>query len=180
MARLTQVTDQDASPAAGQIFAALKGKIGMVPNVYRVVANQPAALSGLLKLGEELGHGSFDPRTREAIALAVAGANDCDYCASAHTAVSKNLKVEDAEIAARLRGKSADPRIQAILAFAVALAEKRGFVSDGDLQAARTAGLSDADIVETIANVVANIFTNYINHVAETDIDFPTVKAAAA
>lgn len=180
MARLTQISDEAASPAAVEIFGAVKAKLGKVPNIYRAAANQPAALSALLSVGAELGKGSFDPKTREAIALAVAGANECDYCASAHTAISKNLKVDDGEINARLHGKSADPRLQAILTFALAVTDKRGLVSDADLAAAREAGLSDADIIETVANVVANIFTNYINHVAQTDIDFPVVNARAA
>lgn len=180
MARINQVTDDTAAPAAAELFDAIRAKVGMVPNVYRVAANQPAALKGLLGLGEALGQGSFDARTREAIALTVAGENACDYCASAHSAISRNLRVDDAEIAARLAGRSTDPRLQAILSLSAAVVRERGFVGDAALAAARDAGLSDADIVETVANVVANIFTNYLNHVAETDIDFPVVRARAA
>ncbi len=180
MSRLTKITDENASPAAAELFGAIKSKVGMVPNVYRVIANQPAALKGLLGLGEDLGQGSFDAATRDAIALAVAGENNCDYCASAHTAISKGLKVDQNEITARLNGKSSDERLQAILTFAVAVVDKKGFVSDEDLALARNAGLDDAAIVETIANVVANIFTNYINHTAQTEIDFPAVSAKAA
>jgi len=178
MPRLETITDQGANPAASELFSAIKTKVGMVPNLYRVTANQPAVLKGLLQLGETLGEGQFDAQTREAIALTVAGVNDCDYCASAHTAISKSLKVDENEIKSRLRGRSDDPRLAAILTFAAAVTEKRGFVSDSDIQTARDAGLGDAEIVETIGNVAANIFTNYINHVAETEIDFPRVTAS--
>lgn len=177
MPRLTQLTDAAASAEAKDIFGAIKAKVGFVPNLYRVAGNQPAVLGALLGFGEALGKGSFDARTREAIALAVAGANDCDYCASAHTAISKGLKIDDAEIGARLKGRSTDPRTNAIVRLAAALVERRGFASDADLKAARDAGLTDGDIVETIGNVAQNIFTNYLNHVARTDIDFPAVKA---
>ncbi len=180
MSRLKQITDQDASPAQAELFTAIKSKVGMTPNLYRVVGNQPAALKALLGLNENLAEGEFDAATRDAIALTAAGANGCDYCASAHTAISKSLKVDGAEIEARLRGKSADAGLQAILTFAVAVIEKRGWVNDDDLKAARDAGLNDGQIVETSANVVANIFTNYINHVAHTDIDFPVVLTKAA
>lgn len=180
MARIPAVTDDAASPAAAELFAAIKGKVGMVPNLYRVAANQPAVLAALLGAGEALNGGHFDAKTREAIALAVAGANHCDYCASAHTAISKSLKVDQGEIDARLAGGSADPRLDAILKLAVRTVEARGFVTDADLAAARDAGLDDSDIIEVVANVVANIFTNYINHVAETEIDFPLVRAPAA
>lgn len=180
MARITQVSDDAATPHAATLFTAIKGKLGMVPNLYRVAANQPAVLAGMLGLNEALAGGSFDARTREAIALAVAGANSCDYCASAHAAISAGLKVSPEAIDAHLGGRSDDPRVAAILRLALAIVQARGLVTDAELTAARDAGLSEADIVETVANVVANIFTNYINHVAETDIDFPARKARAA
>ncbi len=180
MTRLTQLTDEAAAPAAQELFAAIKSKVGMVPNLYRVLANEPAALAANLGINEALGNGSFDAKTREAIALVSAGANNCDYCASAHTAISKSLKVDQAEISARLHGASSDPKLDVILKFAKAVIDKRGFVSDDELAAARNGGLNEGEVVETIANVVANIFTNYVNHVAETEIDFPEVKANAA
>lgn len=180
MARITQVADTAATPDATAHFTAIKGKIGLVPNLYRVAANQPAVLAALLGLNETLAGGSFDVRTREAIALAVAGANDCDYCASAHAAISAGLKVAPAAVEAHLAGRSDDPRLASILRLALAIVAERGLVSDADLAAARQAGLSEADIVETVGQVVANLFTNYLNHVAATDIDFPVRSARAA
>lgn len=179
MSRITPVTDTAATPEQAAIFAAIKSKLGVVPNLYRTAARQPAVLGALLGLGDALGKGSFDAKTREAIALAVAGANDCDYCASAHTAISQSLKVDGAEIEAHRRGRSADARLQAILSLAIAITDKKGFATDADLAAAHEAGLTDADVLEVIGSVVANIFTNYLNHVAQTEIDFPVVKAAA-
>ena len=180
MARLTQVADGDATPETADLFGAIRKKIGMVPNLYRVAGNQPAALAGLLGLNEALAGGGFDARTREAIALTVAGANGCDYCASAHAAISSGLKVPPEAIEDHLLGRSTDPRMAAILSFATDIVERRGMVSDADVSRARAAGLTDADIVETVANVVANIFTNYLNNVAKTDIDFPPRRARAA
>jgi uncharacterized peroxidase-related enzyme len=180
MARLTQITDHHANPQATALFTAIKGKVGMVPNLYRVAANQPAVLNGMLGLNEALAAGSFDARTREAIALAVAGANGCDYCASAHAAISAGLKVAPATIEAHLQGRSDDPRTASILKLATAIISSAGKVADTDLASARKAGLTEADIVETVGQVVANIFTNYLNHVADTDIDFPSRSAHAA
>ncbi|MGD9525132.1 MAG: carboxymuconolactone decarboxylase family protein [Gemmatimonadales bacterium] len=180
MARITQVSDSTAAPEAAALFTAIKGKIGMVPNLYRVAANQPKVLAALLGLNETLAGGGFDARTREAVALAVAGENICDYCASAHAAISAGLKVPPATIDAHLAGQSDDPRTAAILRLATAIVADRGRVANAELAAAREAGLTEADIVETIANVVANIFTNYLNHVADTDIDFPARHARAA
>ena len=178
MARLTQIDDASANGETAEIFGAIRAKIGMVPNLYRVAANQPAALRALLCANDELSKGSFDARTREAIALTVAGRNGCDYCASAHAAISKGLKVEEAAIGDYLSGRAADARTDAILRLSAAILETRGKVSDAAFQAARNAGLSEADMVETLGNVVVNIFTNYLNHVAETEVDFPLRSAA--
>ncbi|NRQ34854.1 hypothetical protein HII36_23910 [Nonomuraea sp. NN258] len=52
----------------------------------------------------------------------------------------------------------------------------RGGVSDADLKAAREEGLSDGEIAEVVANVALNVFTNYIDTTADTDIDWPVVR----
>lgn len=173
MARLTQLSDELASSDALKIFGAIDARIGMVPNLYRVAANQPAVLRGLLGLNDELANGAFDAHTREAIALAVAGANGCDYCEAAHSTISRNLKMKDVEIDAYLAARADEPRLAAILTLAVSIVAMQGRIDDDELTAAREAGLPDAEIVETVGNVVVNIFTNYLNHVAQTDIDFP-------
>jgi uncharacterized peroxidase-related enzyme len=128
-----------------------------------------------------LSAGALPAQTRERIALAVAQINGCGYCLSAHTYLGKNLaKLDDAEIAANRRGGSHDPKADAAVRFAAKVASLRGHVSDADLQAVRMAGYEDAQIVEIVQHVALNTWTNYINEVARTEIDFPAVEAAAA
>lgn len=177
--RIEPVDPARASGRARELLAGVRKALGLTPNVVRTMARRPAVLDGYLNLAEALGQGSFDARTREAIALTVAGANDCGYCASAHTAISRGLKVADAEIAARLGGNSSDPRLDAALKFARAVVARRGEVTDAELAAVRLAGHDDGAILEIVANVVLNILTNYVNHVAQTEIDFPAVDASA-
>lgn len=176
MPRLTAIDPNTAHGSAKDLLGAVQQKIGMAPNVLRTMAHSPAALKGYLDFGEALSTGRFDPETREAIALAVAGANTCIYCASAHTAVSKSLKVDAAEIRQRLTGRASDPKLDAVLVFARSVVDKRGWVSDEDIAAVHKAGHDDQTVVEIVANVVANIFTNYLNHIADTDVDFPVVE----
>jgi len=177
MARLMQISDNSADTETSRIFGAIRSKIGKVPNLYRVAANRPAVLRALLSANDSLSEGGFNAHIREAIALAVAGRNGCDYCASAHSAIAKGLKVSPDTIGQYLEGRAEDERLQAILTLALAIVDRRGRLADRELDAARTAGLSEADIVETVGNVVLNIFTNYLNHVADTDVDFPVVSA---
>lgn len=179
MSRLNSINPETATGKAAELLATVKSSMGMVPNLTKVMANQPAVLDTFLAIGGALSQGSFDAKTREAIALTVAGANECDYCASAHSAISQSLKVDDAEIKQRLSGHSNDPKLDALLHFASRVVDAKGKVTDADLEAVKAAGYDDGAIMEITANVVANIFTNYINHVADTEIDFPIVRTTA-
>ena len=178
MSRLNIVNPETATGAAAELLDNVKAGMGAVPNITKVMANQPAVLEMFLNIGGALSKGAFDAQTREAIALTVAGANKCDYCASAHTAISQSLKVDQSEINQNLQGKSSDPKLAALLTFSAAIVSKQGSVSDEDIAGVKAAGYDDAAIAEATANVSANIFTNYINHVAQTDIDFPEVKTS--
>jgi AhpD family alkylhydroperoxidase len=107
--------------------------------------------------------------------------NGCDYCLSAHTYLAKNLsKLDDAEIAANRSGGSNDPKAEVAVRFAKKVAEARGRVSDTDLNTVRAAGYDDAQIIEIVQHVALNVWTNYLNVVAETDIDFPIVQTRKA
>lgn len=182
MSRIITPASIDAAPAATHPYLqAVQRQFGAVPNLFRVVANSPAALEGYLGMAGALGKGKLPAQTRERIALAVAQINGCNYCLSAHTAMGKDLaKLSDAEIAANRHGGSLDPKADAAVRFAAKVARERGHVSDADVQAVRMAGYDDAQIVEIVQHVALNTWTNYINEVAQTEIDFPVAQALAA
>jgi uncharacterized peroxidase-related enzyme len=168
-----------AAPALSQpMLEAVGKKLGMVPNLFKTFAHSPAVLQYYLAGSEALGTGTLTAALREQIALVTAGANQCDYCASAHTLMGKGAGLADAEMADNLRGRSGNGKTQAALDFAAAIVTERGRVSDAQLAAVRAAGHGDAEVVEIVAVVAANIFTNYFNHIAGTVIDFPVVKSA--
>lgn len=175
MSRIPAIDPSTATGATAELFAAAQKKMGAVPNVLRVLGNSPAALNAYLTLSDVLSGTRFDAREREAIALAVAGANECGYCASAHGFISRNLKVSDVEIRQHLRAESDNPRLNAALRFARAVVDRKGWAGDADLVRARDAGLTNQEIVEIVALTAANILTNYTNHIAATEIDFPPV-----
>lgn len=177
----TPATVADAPVKAQPLLEAVRKQLGSVPNLFRVVANSPAALEGYLGLSAALGKGSLPAATRERIALAVAEINGCDYCLSAHSYLGKSVaKLDEAEILANRHGHSNDPVADAAVRFAVKVVGARGKVGDDDLRAVRLAGYDDAQIVEIVQHVALNTWTNYINNVAGTVIDFPVAKALAA
>lgn len=177
----TPATIADAPMAAQPLLEAVKKQIGSVPNLFRVVSNSPAALEGYLGLNAALGKGTLPAATRERVALAVAEINACDYCLSAHSFMGKNLaKLDEAEILANRGGHSNDPKADAAVHFAAQVTKARGHVSDDDLRAVKMAGYDDAQVVEIVLHVALNTWTNYINSVAQTVIDFPRAKSLAA
>lgn len=177
----TPATIAEAPLAAQPLLEAVQKQIGTVPNLFRTVSNSPAALEGYLGLSGALGKGSLPAATRERIALAVAEINGCAYCLSAHSYLGKHLaKLDDAEILANRMGHSNDAKADAAVHFAALVTKARGHVSDDEVQAVKQAGYDDAQVVEIVLHVALNTWTNYINEVAQTVIDFPAAKALAA
>jgi len=182
MSRIAIPATIEAAPTASQpLLQAVKRQLGSVPNLFRLVANSPAALEGYLGLFGALGKGALPAATGERIALAVAEINGCGYCLSAHTYLGKHVaKLDDAEMAANRSGGSHDAKADAAVRFAVSVTQQRGHVSEAELQAVRSAGYSDAQVIEIVLHVALNTWTNYVNEVAKTDIDFPVVTARKA
>ena len=177
----TPATINDAPEASRPVLEAIQKQIGSVPNIFRLVSTSPAALNGLTALQGALGKGKLPPAPRERIALTMAEANGCDYCLSAHTYTgTKFAKLDDSEIEANRRGTSTDPKAAAAVEFARALVDSRGSVAAGEIEKVRAAGYGDADILEIIAHVALNTFTNYVNEALGTEIDFPRIDRLAA
>lgn len=156
----------DSAPAASQpaLQRLLKG--GRIPNMLAAMANSPATLNGYLQLAHNLSQGSFTAAERERIALAVSAENGCDYCLAAHGWLAGQAGVSAAEQAAARAGSAQDP----LAALAVELLRTRGQVSAERL---RNAGMDDGRQVELVAQVALMVLSNYLNNLAQPDIDFP-------
>lgn len=158
------------------LFDVVKGKLGKVPNGIRVLANSASALEGYLCLNRALAGGVLPAALREQIALAVGDINACGYCLSLHIHTGGLAGLSPQDIASARFANAANGKADAALKLARSITLQRGQISDADIQAARTAGHSDAEIVEIILHVGLNTITNYINNVARTVIDFPQLE----
>ncbi|MFO1065391.1 MAG: carboxymuconolactone decarboxylase family protein [Pirellulales bacterium] len=176
MSRIQAIAPEQATGKAKELLDAVGAKLGLVPNMARAMANSPAVLDGYLGLSGALAKGTLSARVREQIALTVGQRNHCDYCLAAHSTIGKMSGLTEEQILDSRHGKAIDSKTDAVLRLAGLLVDNRGRVSDRELDEARAAGLNDATIAEVVGAVALNIFTNYFNHVAETEIDFP--KAA--
>jgi uncharacterized peroxidase-related enzyme len=176
MSRIRAVNPAEATGKAKDLLDAAQKKLGITPNMMKTMAQSHAVLEAYLNFSEALASGSLNAKEREQIALAVGEANGCGYCVSAHTAIGKIVGLSEDDINYSRQSSSGDVKTDAALKFARTIVLERGEVSDADVQKVREAGFSDGEIAEIIANVSLNIFTNYFNHIAGTEIDFPKVE----
>lgn len=175
MARVPILTIDTASPATQANLSRIEKAFGKIPNMFGVVANSPAALQSMWGSFGVFSTGALGAALTEQIAVAVADTNDCSYCLAAHTALGAQAGLSTADLATAQQGRSDDPSIDALLQFARSLVEQRGQVAEGEITKLRDLGWTDSQIVETIAQVGLNLFTNYINIALDVPVDFPEV-----
>ncbi|MCF7223546.1 carboxymuconolactone decarboxylase family protein [Marilutibacter chinensis] len=177
MSRIALIDPRQADSDTLPLFDAVKQQLGGVPNFIRVLGQSPAALEAFLGLFSIAGAGRLEPTTRERIALAIAQQNSCDYCLSAHSALAAQAGLDGEEILLNRAGGSQDARAAAAVAFARAVMDNLGDVTQAELQAVRDAGYDDGEIVEIVVHVALNTLTNMIGRASRVDIDFPRVVA---
>lgn len=180
MSRIPLIDRNNTSTERKQLLDQIHSAFGASPNMFRAVANSPAALTSMWGAFGALGGGVIGARLGEQIAVAVANRNSCHYCLAAHTALGAKAGLGAAELTAAQTGASNDPRTHAALQFALKIVNARGQVSDADLQVLRQAGFDDEAMMEIVAHVALNLFTNYVNMAFAVPVDFPAVALLPA
>lgn len=180
MNRVPLIDRRATTPDRQALLDGIHAAFGTVPQMFRAVANSPAALKSMWGSFGALGAGVLGAKLAELIAVAVADRNACEYCLAAHTALGRKAGASASELQAAQAGESSDPRTNAALRFALKLVDARGQVDEGDVQALRGAGFSDEEVVEVVAHVALNLFTNYVNIALAVPVDFPAVALRRA
>lgn len=176
MSRFPMLSIEQADDKAAPTLQAIHKKLGMLPNFFAGMAHHAGALNGYLAFEQQLAADSRLTRAQqELLALAVANANGCHYCVSGHTLSAKVAGV-NAEAARQAQaGQAEDAKDQALIDLALALLEQRGHANDDQLKKARDAGFDDATLVEIVALVGLNSYSNWVNNLIRPAIDFPEV-----
>jgi uncharacterized peroxidase-related enzyme len=177
--RIPLQSRDSASGAAQPLLEQIQGAFGATPNMFRAVANSPAALASMWAAFGALGKGTLGARLGEQIAVAIADLNACEYCLAAHTMLGLKAGVSRDEMAAAQQGVSQDPKTAAALAFATRVVRQRARIESADVDALRDAGFSDEQVMEIMAHIALNLFTNYVNVAFAVPVDFPHVKLRA-
>lgn len=180
MSRISLIDRNTATGDRKALLDQVQAAFGATPAMFRAVAHSPAALRSMWGSFGALGGGTLGTTLGEQIAVAVADRNACEYCLAAHTALGRKAGASAEEMAAAQRGESSDTRTAAALRFALKLVDQRGQVSEADVQALRQAGFDEEQVVEILAHVALNLFTNYVNVAFAVPLDFPAVKLTRA
>lgn len=176
MSRVPLINPNDTSPDRQAVLSQIHAAFGATPNMFKAVANSSAALKSMWGSFGALGGGVLSAKLGEQIAVAIANRNACEYCLAAHTALGRKAGASSEEMSAAQDGNSSDAKTAAALRFALRVVEGRGQIADADVQDLRSAGFSDEEIVEILAHVALNLFTNYVNVAFAVPVDFPGVK----
>lgn len=168
------ILEKDQVPEDTQkIYEKLEGKLGTVPNIYAIMANSSHALEANLTLLETIRKGEFSDKEIEVINLSVSEINGCNYCLAAHTAAGKMAGLSEDETVEIRNGEIKDKKLKALSDLAKEITEKRGYPSEETVDRFIDAGYNKAALVELIGLVSLNVFNNYLNHIAGTEVDFP-------
>lgn len=171
--RINSVSPENAQEEVKNLYQTIQQKMKTVPNIFKNMGNSAAVLKGYFALNEAVGETSLSPLLREKIALAVGQANSCNYCLSVHTVIGHTAGINDNDILEARKGASTDSKENAILSFVKKVVDKKGKTTDEDVAQLKAAGVSDKEVVEIVLVISLNMFTNYFNHITDTELDFP-------
>lgn len=177
MPRLKVIEPNQAKGKTAELYDALTKKLGKVINIFKGMGNSAAGLNAYMTLSGSLAEGELTATEQEVIALVTAEINECHYCLAAHTQIAAMANIDADEAINIRKGQPTDAKHKALADFSKAVIETKGYVSDSQLQAIRDAGYTDGQIVEILATLALNFYTNIFNHVNETELDFPEAPA---
>ncbi|WP_460220564.1 carboxymuconolactone decarboxylase family protein [Psychroserpens sp. MEBiC05023] len=165
-------TREEVSENNQAIFDNLNKALGFVPNIFATLAHSDTALENYLAFSNA--KTSFTNKEKEAINLAVSEVNQCQYCLSAHTAISKMNGFNDDQIIELRSGKSSDsPKLDALAKLAKNITINRGATDEAVLENFFSVGYTKGNFADAI-NLVGEItITNYLHRSTEVPVDFP-------
>lgn len=158
-----------------EIFDNLKKGLGMVPNLYAVMALSDTALGNYLAF--QNAKTSFSNKEKQAVNLVVSQVNECLYCQSAHTLLgTMNGLTEAQTIEIRKGNATFDPKLNALVVLAKEITSKKGFASPEAVDAFIRAGYTKGQVIELVFLVAEKTAMNYVHAITQVEIDFPLAK----
>ncbi len=172
MANFTLHNSSTAPEGAHDFIAGVEKKMGFVPSLYAVFAENPAVLHAYTQLAEQLGKTGLTALEQQVVTITASVENECHFCVAAHTTISEGAGLDLSVIeAVREDRPIADPKLEALRVFTKKVVIDRGFVSDTDVDTFLGAGYERSAVLAVILGVALKVISNYTNHVAETPVN---------
>jgi len=178
MSRLFSQPASEATGRTAELFTAIKGAMGKVPNAYVTIGtNSPVALEAALNLDGALRKSSLNAKEIEVVKLAVSQKAQCNYCLASHSMVARKVGLSPEAIQGVRHGTSSgEEKFDALATFVHTVVSTSGDVPAEVVSAVKEAGYSDAQVVDTLLAIATITFTNLFNRVNVTELDFPPAQ----
>lgn len=172
MTSFTLHTKETAPEKSVPVLDSAEKAFGFIPNLIGTLAESPAAVKAYLTLNGIFDESSFTPAERQVTLLAASRYNECHYCIAAHSVVAEMQNVPQQVIdAIRNDQPIEDVKLEALRRFTTQVVDKRGWVSEEEVQAFLQAGYRQQQVLEIILGVSLKTLSNYVNHITRTPVD---------
>jgi catechol 2,3-dioxygenase-like lactoylglutathione lyase family enzyme/alkylhydroperoxidase family enzyme len=166
----------DSAPAATRPLLASLAERSPTPgapiNLHAQMAHAPSVLVGYMALRKALDeHGTFDRKTRTALLLTAAAADQCAYTVAINTLIATQSGWSATETRALREGSVEDPKLAALLEVARQSAVNRGRVDESTWQTAINVGWTDEQLAEAFAFIGLTQYVDSFINYARTEID---------
>ena len=173
VSRLTIRPPEELQPSTLEALEPVRMN-GKLADVYLQFANSEPALRAYLHMESSLREGSLTAKELEAVKLWISERSGCNFCLSVHSFKAKQAGIdEQQQIAIRSGGSSGQARTDALLRIARIIYLQPGSIAQSELDQARTAGLSDENLVDLSMAISTILFTNITNHINDTRSPLP-------
>ncbi|MDZ4134558.1 MAG: carboxymuconolactone decarboxylase family protein [Paracoccaceae bacterium] len=171
---IDMLTPETATGPAKDLLTGAKAKMGFLPNMYGYMAQLPGVLGGYLAGYDAFRQtAGFTPPEQETVFLSISKVNGCDYCVAAHSMLAdKKSNVPAADLAALRAGTPLpDAKLEALARFTRTMVEKRGAPAKAEVAAFLAAGYTPQHTLGIVLAIATKTFSNYVNHLAGTEMD---------
>ena len=172
MTTFTKHTIESAPDASKPTLEATKKAMGFIPNLMATMSESPVLVESYLTMMGLFDKTDLSETERQIILMTNNRLNGCSYCMAAHTAVSKMAKVDDGVIEALRTGKPiADPKLEALRAFAIIVNKSRGKPTEEQVEALLAAGYTKQTVLEVVVGTALKVLSNYTTPLTKPDLD---------
>lgn len=173
MSETKQLLEIDTAPAQSRpAMENVQKTLGFIPNLYRVLAEAPAAINAYSQLGDVFGNSSLSAVEQQVVLLTVSRFHKCRYCMAAHSTVAQMVNMDAGILSALRNGEDLpDPKLNALSKYTYRVIVNRGWPDSHTVRAFEEAGYGRQQALEVLVGISMKTLSNYVNHISSTPVD---------